>query len=119
MKILAIFLLLFSFGILRNMHKFGYDPNDAFWRVVWSIDEGTIWAPGFSEANFSKIKLTMHKEEVLKLVGRPLSNIDDCDDICTWAYTRQDAGTSDFDQRWVDFDNNNRVSGIRKSFFID
>ena len=61
----------------------------------------------------------MHKDRVLKLVGMPLHDIDTCEKVCIWAYTRQDSGTSDFDQRWLVFDSNDRVSEIRKSFFID
>ena len=39
------------------MYTYGYGLNDAFWRVVWAIDEGTVWADGFSEENFSKVTL--------------------------------------------------------------
>jgi hypothetical protein len=101
------------------MWEYGYGVNDAFWRVVWAIDEGTTWANGFSDEGFSKIRIGMTKEEVLSLAGKPLHDIDNCDELCIWAYTRQDSPTSDFDQRWVVFDQNQKVFEIRKSFYID
>ena len=61
----------------------------------------------------------MSKEEVLVTVGKPLHDIFNCKINCIWAYTKQDSGTSDFDQRWVVFDSNNRVKEIRKGFYID
>ncbi len=100
------------------MSHFGYGLNDAFWRVIWSIDEGTIWTQDFREENFEKIKLGMTDQDVLALMGSPLKADENCKEVCFWFYTKQDAGTSDFDQRWVVF-NNKRVTEIRKSFFID
>jgi len=106
-------------GTLNNMYEYGYGLNDAFWRVVWAIDEGTIWAPNFSEENFDKIKLGMKDKEVLALMGKPLNLEEKCFDDCFWLYTKQDSGTSDFDQRWIVFNGERRVREIRKSFFID
>ena len=119
MKVIVVFMLLISYATVSNMIHYGYGVNDAFWRVVWWIDEGTIWAEGFSEGNFDKVKIGMTSDEVLKIVGKPLHDIDNCDEICIWGYTKQDAGTSDFDQRWVVFDSKLRVQEIRKTFYID
>ena len=101
------------------MYSYGYGINDAFWRVVWSIDEGTVWSPNFSEENFSKVKIGTTSDEVLALIGKPLFTSENCVDGCFWHYTKQDSGTSDFDQRWVIFDSSYKVVEIRKSFFID
>lgn len=119
MKIIIMIGLLFSFFILKNIYQFGYGLNDAFWRVVWSIDEGTIWAKNFSEEKFSKVKVGMSREDVLALLGNPLNDTNKLNRDRFWYYTRQNSGTSDFDQRWVLFDSNNKVEEIRKSFFID
>ena len=120
MKILLIPLILLSYGVIGNMIEYGYGVNDAFWRVIWWIDEGTIWAPGFSEKNFSKIKKGMSKKEVFTLMGKPLRGFDDCNkDYCGWVYTKNDSPTSDFDQRWVFFNRRGKVIEIRKSFYID
>lgn len=70
------------------MHSYGYGINDAFWRVVWSIDEGTIWAPNFSEKNFNKLAKGMTQGEVLSLIGKPLYKSVNCDDGCFWHYTK-------------------------------
>lgn len=119
MKFILILFLLFSYGVVSNMYDYGYGINDAFWRVIWAIDEGTIWAPGFSEEKFNRIKLGMNSNDVLNLLGRPLRGIEGCEKSCFWIYTMQDSPTSDFDQRWVIFDHNNKVTEIRKSFYID
>ncbi|MBI2519766.1 MAG: outer membrane protein assembly factor BamE [Bdellovibrio sp.] len=119
MKITIAIFLLFLGCIFKNMYSYGYGVNDAFWRVVWSIDEGTIWAPNFSEENFSKLTKGMTSEEVLSLMGKPLNMSKNCEDICFWNYTKQDSGTSDFDQRWVVFNRDHQVVEVRKSFFID
>lgn len=115
MKVLVILALLFCYSVGKNMYQYGYGVNDAFWRVVWAIDEGTIWAPGFSEDKFNKVKVGMTVSEVIALLGKPLDGMDDG----YWRYTKQDVGTSDFDQRWIVFDANGTVKEIRKSFFID
>ena len=119
MKIIIPFLLVIFYATVSNMIYFGYGASDAFWRVVWWIDEGTVWTDGFSENNFDRVKVGMTSDEVLKITGRPLHDINDCDDICIWAYTKQDAGSSDFDQRWIVFDSQLRVAEIRKTFYID
>ena len=77
------------------------------------------WAPNFSEENFSKVKIGISSDEVLALMGKPLYTSENCVDGCFWHYTKQDSGTSDYDQRWVIFDSGYKVVEIRKSFFID
>ena len=111
--------ILLSFAVLENMFQFGYGVNDAFWRVVWSIDEGTVWADNFSEEKFNQVEVGMTQKEVLLLLGRPLNKIHEHKAGHFWYYTRQDTGTSDFDQRWVVFDSNATVEEVRKSFYID
>lgn len=118
-KFLGIMFLLFSFGISINMYRFDYNLNDGFWRTLMIPFEGTVWAPGFSENNFTKMQLGMSEAEVHKLLGNPLDKDKDCKKLCFWSYTLQDTGTADFDQRWVVFAKNKRVTEIRKSFFID
>lgn len=104
------------YGTISNMIEFGYGVYDAFWRVVWAIDEGTVWAEGFSEESFLEIKKGMSKIEVEQIMGKPLNTTSEE----FWFYATQDQyGTSDFDQRWIVFDTNNKVTEIRKSFFID
>jgi SmpA / OmlA family len=118
--LLALFIGGLLAGTFNNMYKYGYGVNDAFWRIAWAIDEGTIWAPNFSEENFDKLKIGMTDKEVLLLMGKPLNALEEtCVNSCFWFYTKQDSGTSDFDQRWVVFNRDKRVSEIRKSFFID
>lgn len=119
MKILLLITIALSVATLKNMYTFGYDVSDAFWRVVWAIDEGTIWAENFSEENFDRIKTGMTSNEVLSLLGEPLNSLERCEAECYWYYTKQDAGTSDFDQRLVVLNQSKKVIEIRKGFFID
>ncbi len=81
--------------------------------------EGTLWSEDFSENEFSKIRIGMSSQEVIELIGQPISKGLNCDSICFWIYTIQDTGTADFDQRWVVFNNHLKVTEVRKSFFID
>ena len=103
------------------MIEFGYGVNDAFWRVVWAIDEETVWAKGFSEEKFLKVEEGMTKKEVLKLLGEPLNGTEDFDETrdSFWYYTWHSRGNADFDQRWVVFGLDDKVKEIRKSFYID
>jgi len=119
--LIAITLLvsLFSFGVANNMYKFGYGFNDAFWRLVWSIDEDTVWAKNFSEDKFSRVKVGMSVKDVLGLLGDPLHRDIECINNCFWCYTWHARGNADFDQRWLVFNKNQKVEEIRKSFFID
>jgi len=119
LKITIGLVSLFLYAVVSNMYQYGYGINDAFWRVVWSIDEGTIWAKGFTEENFNKVRVGMPKKQVLSLLGKPLNDISQPDNSRFWYYTHHDSGTSDFDQRWVVFNSDNRVEEVRKSFYID
>lgn len=111
-------IFLFTFSIAINMYRFNYGINDGFWRTLMAPFTGTIWAPSFSESNFDQIKISMNSVQVLSLLDEPLRK--DCDiKECFWIYTSQDTSTADFDQRWVIFDNADKVIEIRKSFFID
>ena len=116
---LVVFALLFSYGVLDNMYTYGYGFNDAFWRLVWWIDEETVWTKGFTEEKFNSIKMGMTKDEVIKILGLPLNDINDCLPGCMWVYTWHSRGNADFDQRWIGFNENDQVNEKRKSFFID
>jgi hypothetical protein len=101
-----------------NAIRFQYGVEDAFWRTFMSPFEGTVWATQFEESKFSKIRIGMSASEMVKLIGNPLRK--DCGkEDCFWIYTWQDTETADFDQRWVIVDLSERVTEIRKSFFID
>jgi hypothetical protein len=111
-------MLFFPVAVAINSFRFGYNFKEAYWRTLMTPFEGTVWAPGFKESAFSKLRIGMAAAEVLELLGAPIRK--SCDEAgCLWIYTWQDTGTADFDQRWVDFDPSDRVKEIRKSFFID
>ncbi len=111
-------MLFFPVAVAINSYRFGYNFKEAYWRTLMTPFEGTVWAPGFSEAAFSKVRVGMLSLEVFQLLGNPIRK--ECGQKeCLWIYTWQDTGTADFDQRWVIFDPSERVMEVRKSFFID
>ncbi len=118
LKFLSLGILLFFTMMTVNAFRFQYGFGDAFWRTVMIPFEGTVWAPGFQESEFLKVRIGMLAGEVVKLLGEPIRK--SCDEKdCFWIYTWQDTGTADFDQRWVIVDSTEHVIEIRKSFFID
>ena len=121
LKIMLSLLTIFLLFMFINMYKFGYDLKDGFFRTlsVSLFMEGTVFAAGFSEEAFSKVKLDMDFNQVLELLGEPLQKDTDCQKWCFWTYTWQNYQTDDFDQRWVIFGPDLKVVEIRKSFFID
>ena len=91
--------IVFLFGVGINMYRFGYGFEDGFFRTLLAPMEGTVWADGFSEEAFNKIKIGMRAEEVLSILGEPLKKNTECRKLCFWTYSSQDTQTADFDQR--------------------
>lgn len=121
MKLLIIIIAIFLIsGTLKNMKRYGYGVEDAFFRYIFDIDEETIWIENFSEEKFDKIKIGMTNKQVLNLMGKPLYDFEEqCADFCFWEYADQARNNGDFDQRWVVFDKSYKVIEIRKTFYID
>ena len=118
MKLTLVLITAFSIGLANNIYSYGYGLSDAFWRVVWILDEDTVWVENFKEKKFDKITVGMSTQDVISLLGKPLNEVKECKEDCFWYYTWHARGNADFDQRWIVF-NNNLVSEVRKSFFID
>lgn len=116
---LLLFIALFMGMIIVNKSRFFYGWEDAFFRTLLAPFEETVWATNFSVESFEMARLTMGGEEISRLLGEPLRK--DCGDNgeCIWIYSWQATGTDDFDQRWVVFNSEGKVSELRKSFFID
>jgi hypothetical protein len=118
---LAIFSTLFfctSIPLIYNMLKYKYTFSDAGLRLLFYFDEDTEWVKGFSDNQFFKIQKGMSKEQVLHLVGKPLSKY--CyKKGCTWTYTWQKKPTNDYDRREVLLDTHGYVVNKRHEFFID
>lgn len=118
LKFLFLSLFLFPALLAINAFRFQYGLEDAFWRTLMSPLEGTVWAANFNESAFAKIQVGMLAGDALRLIGEPIRR--DCDnDGCLWIYSWQDTSTADFDQRWILLDTKERITEIRKSFFID
>ena len=118
-RILLVFALSFFVMMIVNKIRFHYEWKDAFFRTVLAGFEATRWAPGFSVDAFEQARLQMDQSEIFQLLGEPLRKGCDAHGECIWIYSWQMSGTDDFDQRWVVFNSQGKVSELRKSFFID
>ncbi|MEW6058012.1 MAG: hypothetical protein AB1540_15505 [Bdellovibrionota bacterium] len=121
MKWLKAFLFILTcFGLMMTTNKvrFRYDWENAFWRTLMTPFVGTIWAEGFSEERFAKVRVGMSFDEVAHILDEPLRK--DCSQKgCGWIYSNQDTGTADYDRRWITFDVTGLVDGLRHEFYID
>ncbi len=121
-KVVPIILAAFIVTLGLNKIRFRYDWVDAAKRTLLAPLTGTLWADGFSEAKFAKVKLGMSLAEVKALLGAPLREWcgpKGINEGCTWLYSWQDTPTADYDRRWVSFDALGRVEEIRHDFYID
>jgi len=118
-RIFFIFVLSLIVTVTMNKIRFHYKWKDAFFRTVLARFEATRWAPDFSVDAFEQAKLQMDQSEISQLLGEPLRKDCDAHGECIWIYSWQMSGTDDFDQRWVVFNTEGKVSELRKSFFID
>ncbi|MGK5095344.1 outer membrane protein assembly factor BamE [Deltaproteobacteria bacterium TL4] len=115
--ILNSLLLGISISIGYNMVRYRYDFHNAILRTLMYFDEGTRYAPRFSEENFAKLRPKMTQKEVLTIMGEPLRK--SCFTICEWVYTWQITDVDDYDRRDVIFSQSGIVERIRHEFYID
>jgi outer membrane protein assembly factor BamE (lipoprotein component of BamABCDE complex) len=57
--------------------------------IIWLIRDDTVYAPGYSEAKFKSIRLGISREEVIRLLGQPLS-VDPARGYILWTYASDD-----------------------------
>jgi hypothetical protein len=57
--------------------------------VNWGPRDGTVYAPGYSEARFRSIRVGMTREEVTRVLGEPLS-IEPASGYVLWVYAPDD-----------------------------
>lgn len=104
--------------VVINKLRFRYSWTNATLRTAMTPFTGTIWADGFSEANFSKVQAGMSSRDIKLLLGEPLQKW--CgNEGCEWLYSWQDTPTADFDRRWIFLNSVGRVVSFRHDFFID
>jgi hypothetical protein len=68
------------------------------------LGEETIYAPGYDERNFRKIRPGMVEADVVKIMGQPLNRnkgpfFDES--RLVWRYSDQKTATDNFHRRWV------------------
>jgi hypothetical protein len=109
---------LFFASVVWNKVQYNYDWENAFWRTYLAPITGTVWATGFTEENFKKVKPGMSSSVVRKLVGHPLN--ESCGSWgCSWMYSREEPDVPETDRRWVRFDLSDKVDKIWHEFHID
>lgn len=120
--IISALIALFAFSVIWNKISLRYDWKTAAVRTLMSPFTGNLWAEGFSEERFSKVKVGMFANEVEALLGKPL-NVWPAKNGFTWLYSWQDTPTADYDRRWVSFKTSDLHSGkvidVSHEFFID
>ena len=83
----------------------------------------TIYAPDFSSRAFKSVREGMTKVEVEKLVGKPLDTYKNPHtNTLTWYYAkpkRTDIVNVDYQIRWVEFDENEKVTSVEWSVNLD
>ena len=71
-------LIFVSIGICISWHRHQLDSfDDWLWCLI--MEDETIYAKGYSESAFKKIKIGIKKEQVINLIGKPLAE--------TWLYS--------------------------------
>jgi hypothetical protein len=115
-------MLLFIPGFLTlvafNKIQLHYNWPEALKRTVMTPFVGTLWANGFSEAQFEKVRIGMLEAQVKELLGEPLKEWRGKMGYA-WLYSWQDTPTADYDRRWVSFDAKGAVVEVRHEFHID
>jgi hypothetical protein len=86
----------------------------------WLIfDSSTIYAPGFSQSRFDRIRAGMSSREVEAALGPPLEKVEwDIDGAENWKYSTQVRATSNYSRRWV-FIRDGEVTKVVRDFWLD
>jgi hypothetical protein len=84
---------------------------------------GTVYAPGYSESRFHRIRVGMTPAEVEAILGPPLLRGDwgcltQSTDWDTWRYSQQHHYTANFWRRWVMFEKG-KVVHVVSDFWVD
>lgn len=107
--VLGLSSFLFYYGVVRN-----YTLTDTLCSLVlgWATD--TRWADGFSEKNFSRIRIGMMQQEVRSIVGEPIRTPSEQ----YWDYTIS-PGSTHYHLRAIAFSSSGQVTNILKGFHFD
>lgn len=117
-KRMTLVVMVFALFTAFNKVRFHYDWSEALKRTAMTPFVGTLWADGFSELNFSKVRIGMSEIEVRTLLGVPLQKWVGTEGY-TWLYSWQDTPTADYERRWVSFDSKGLVDEVIHEFYID
>lgn len=104
------------FSRFFNMIYYKYDLENAFLRVLLYPIVDTKWKPGFLEEKFSNIKISMTKEEVFKIIGKPFFIGEPPSTYSSyWAYTwDKNESDSAYDVRMIYFNNSDTVDRVER-----
>ena len=91
-----------------------------FASIAWAnANLGTMYAAGFTEANFARLRVGMTPDEVEKIMGTPLEKIPwpTQGNVENWVYSDSPIGWN-YEQRWVIFENK-LVKSIVKHYWVE
>ncbi len=126
LKINLIVILSFLIAILYHRTKYRYAWVDAVYSVIlWPV-ESTRWKEDFSEEKFDIASKKSAGQEVIEILGEPLSKAcSSIDESCTLRYTwtgKQpccDGYEGFFHRREFDLDRHDKVTRTFRDFDVD
>lgn len=82
-------------------------------------EEETVYAEGYVETSWNKIKLRNSMDHVIKFLGPPLVKNIDKDGRTYFHYSKQGPKNTNYCVRIIVFDPENKVETIVKEFYLD
>ena len=126
LKLNLVVILIFFSAIFYHKNKYRYAWVDAVYSVIFWPVESTRWKEGFSEEKFDIAGKKSTSQEVIEVLGAPLSiACSSIDESCTIRYTwtgKQpccDGYEGFFHRREFYLDRSNRVTRAFREFDVD
>lgn len=117
--IIAVVLVALMIGAFRHGTKYcGF--SDVILHALFLYEDSTTYSPGFSEESFAEIMPGMDRQQVIALLGEPITKEKYMNGIPkeVWRYT---SGTRDRNYwfRTVVFDQQGKVARVGRKYFVD
>jgi outer membrane protein assembly factor BamE (lipoprotein component of BamABCDE complex) len=106
--LLPVFVTIYYYGVRH------YTLSDSLCSCLFAFQMDTKWAAGYSERNFSKVRVGMSQDEVRRIMGEPIWN----PNPDYWGYTESPSSTH-YHQRGFVFSPSGKVTQIVKGFYFD
>ena len=101
------------------MLHYGYNFSDSLACLVTTGQHATSFAPGYSDAAFSKLRLGMSYDEVRRLLGEPLHRDTVYWPDYGWKYSAPASSSGHYHLREVRFTQDGKVGDCFSVFYFD